>query len=326
MDGGNNNSGSGSGSIGGWSRWQAERESGFRILVTGATSLAIAFVIYSRLAGSGLTPVPPEQLAGLANAVFAITAAAMAAAFYGAYVILRSEQRRAGSSSGLMSHIAGAFANNRQSWAVMAVASAAYWVFFAFLSQILVYRPDISFAATGIAVPSVEVTPCCGAPGYVPMLSAYITDHFLFLVIPANVILASIVSAMVGFNVALSVYAYRLRRMVQAAASVAAGGGKKTSVVGGIGAATGLFVGCPTCAGSMVSALFGLGVAGAAGTGASALAPFQSAFIAASIPALAVAPFLLARSIRSISRCGAGSSSSGAGSSNAGGGSSSVVG
>ena len=59
---------------------------------------------------------------------------------------------------------------------------------------------------------------------------------------------------------------------------------------------------CPTCAGSMVSAILGLGVVGA-GAGASALAPFQTAFIAASIPALAIAPFLLARSIRSVSMC-----------------------
>jgi hypothetical protein len=52
----------------------------------------------------------------------------------------------------------------------------------------------------------------------------------------------------------------------------------------------------------MISAVFGLGAVGA-GAGASVLAPFQTAFMAASLPALALAPFLLARSIRSISMC-----------------------
>jgi hypothetical protein len=107
-----------------------------------------------------------------------------------------------------------------------------------------------------------------------------------------NVILAAVVSMMVGFNIALSAYAYRLRKTVQT----------KTSFVGGLGAATGLFVGCPTCAGSLLSAVLGFGVIGV-GTSASALAPFQTLFIAASLPALAIAPLLLARSIRSISRC-----------------------
>ncbi|HLG37943.1 MAG TPA: hypothetical protein VI338_07390, partial [Nitrososphaera sp.] len=67
-------------------------------------------------------------------------------------------------------------------------------------------------------------------------------------------------------------------------------------------ATSGLFVGCPTCAGSVFSTLIGIGVAGA-GTSASVLAPFQTLFIAASIPALVAAPFLIARSIRSISNC-----------------------
>jgi hypothetical protein len=124
------------------------------------------------------------------------------------------------------------------------------------------------------------------------MLTAYITDHFLILIIPVNVILAVVVSALVGFNAALSIYAYRQRKLVRS----------RTSMVSGIGATSGLFVGCPTCAGSIFSALLGIGVAGA-GTSATALAPFQTLFIAASIPALLIAPFLIARTIRSVSSC-----------------------
>jgi hypothetical protein len=274
-------------------RWQGLRESGFRVLFVGLFSLAIAFVIYSRLTVPSSEPlaVQAQQLSNLAYAVLAITAASMASMLYGAYTIFRSEQMRSAGSNSLESFITGAFAN-RSYWKVMAVAAICYGVFFGFLSQIFVYRPDVSFTEEGLVVPSVDLIPCCATPGYMPMLTVYITDHFLILVIPINVILAAVVSALVGFNVALSVFAYRLKKSLQA----------NTSIAAGIGATSGLFVGCPTCAGSLFSALIGVGVAGA-GTSASVLAPFQTLFIAASIPALVAAPFLIARSIRSVSNC-----------------------
>ena len=271
--------------------WKAGRDSGYRILFVGAFSLAIAFIIYSSLSGtSGVVQV--QELTDMAYAVLAITAASMAAATYGAYRIFHSEQARLAGGAGLMSFVTGAFSDKRY-WKIMAVSAIGYGIFFAFLSQILVFRPDVSFSEQGLTVPSAELIPCCGPPGYMPMFTVYFTDHFLLLIIPVNVMLAAVVSMMVGFNVALSVYAYRLGRAVQT----------KTSIVGGLGATTGLFVGCPTCAGSVLSAVLGIGVIGA-GASTSALASFQTVFIAASLPALAVAPFLLARSIRSFSRCG----------------------
>lgn len=271
--------------------WQELRDRGFRILFLGLFSMAIAFIIYSRLSMPSGVPIESSQLTNMSYAILAVTAVSMAAALYGAYFIFRSEKTRTANTDKLVAFITGAFSDKKY-WKIMVVAAIGYGVFFAFLSQILVYRPDVSFVQRGIAVPSFEIIPCCGAPGYMPIFSVYFTDNFLLLVIPVNVMLASVVSIMVGFNVAISVYAYQLSRTVQA----------RTSLVGGIGMTTGLFVGCPTCAGSMVSAVLGLGIAGA-GASTSALASFQTVFILASIPALAVAPFLLARSIRSISRC-----------------------
>ena len=275
-------------------RWQAMRESGFRVLFVGLFSLVIAFVIYSRFtvpSSDATAVVMATQLTNLAYAMLAITAASMAAMAYGTYTIFRSEQMRTAGTSSLVSFITGAFAS-RNYWKIMAIAAIGYGIFFGFLSQILVYRPDVSFTERGIEVPSVDMIPCCSAPGYMPMLTVYITDHFLILIIPVNVILAAVVSMFVGFNVALSIFAYRMKRSMHA----------KTSLVGGIGATSGLFVGCPTCAGSILSAVLGVGVAGA-GTSASVLAPFQTLFIAASIPALVIAPFLIARSIKSLSSC-----------------------
>jgi hypothetical protein len=276
------------------------RESGFRVLFVGLFSLVIAFVIYSRLtvpSSDATAVVMATQLTNLAYAMLAITAASMAAMAYGTYTIFRSEQMRTAGTSSLVSFITGAFAS-RNYWKIMAIAAIGYGIFFGFLSQILVYRPDVSFTERGIEVPSVDMIPCCSAPGYMPMLTVYITDHFLILIIPVNVILAAVVSMLVGFNVALSIFAYRMKSSMHA----------KTSLVGGIGATSGLFVGCPTCAGSILSAVLGVGVAGA-GTSASVLAPFQTLFIAASIPALIIAPFLIARSIKSLSSCSSSSSS-----------------
>jgi len=274
-------------------RWQSLRESGFRIFFVGLFSLVIAFVIYSRFTVPSTDPlaIGAQQLSNLAYAVLAITAASMASMLYGMYTIFRSEQMRPASNNNLISFITGAFAD-RNYWKIMTVAAIGYGIFFGYLSQILVYRTDVSFTEEGLKVPSIDMIPCCAAPGYMPMLTVYITDHFLILVIPINVILAAVVSALVGFNVALSVFAYSLKKSLQA----------NTSIAAGIGATSGLFVGCPTCAGSVFSALIGIGVAGA-GTSASVLAPFQTLFIAASIPALVAAPFLIARSIRSISNC-----------------------
>lgn len=281
--------------------WQGLREGGFRVFFVGLFSLLIAFIIYSRLTmpSSDLLRVESHELIGLAYGTLAITAASMASILYGSYIIFRSEQMRiavgSDNNSSLISFIMSTF-SGRDYWTIMVVAAISYGIFFGFLSQILIYRQDVSFTERGIRVPSIDLTPCCGAPGYMPMLTVYITDHFLILIIPINVILATVVSLLVGFNVALSTFAFRLKKSLQT----------KTSLAAGIGATTGLFVGCPTCAGSLIFAVLGIGVAGAGGTTAGAFAAYQTLFIAASIPALIVAPFLSARSIRSASTCNLG--------------------
>jgi hypothetical protein len=280
-------------------KWQSLRESGFRVFFVGFFSLIIAFIIYSRLTmpSSELLRIESQELTGLAWGMLAITAASMASMAYGAFIIFRSEYIRTAldPTNSLISFITGAF-SDRNYWKIMIVAAIGYGIFFGFLSQILVYRADVSFTERRIEVPSLDLIPCCAAPGYMPMVTLYLTDHFLILIIPLNVILATVVSLLVGFNVALSIFAFRLKKTLQT---------KTTSLAAGIGATSGLFVGCPTCAGSLISALLGIGIAGAGagGTSASMLAPFQTFFIAASIPALVVAPFLTARSIRSASSC-----------------------
>jgi hypothetical protein len=264
------------------------RKSGIRIALVGVISLILAFIIYSRLtipAGEHLTMLTP-QLKTLAIGVLAITFASMACTAFGISRIFKAEQQRSKSSNSLVHFITNAFSKNTY-WKVMVIAAIAYGIFFGFLSQIFIYRNDISFSQQGIIIPSINIIPCCNAPGYVPMFSAYLTDHFLILLIPLNLILAVIVSSLVGFNTALSLYAFNSSRKIQST--------KKVSFIGSVGAASGLFVGCPTCAGSFFSALLGFGFLGES---ISLLASFQTVFIALSIPVLIIAPFLVARSIR----------------------------
>lgn len=264
------------------------RNRGIRIALVGIISLILAFIIYSRLtipAGEHLVMLT-TQLKTLAIAILAITFASMASIVRGTSIIFKAEQRRLMSSNSLVHYITNAFSKNDY-WKVMVIAAISYGIFFGFLSQILIYRNDISFSQQGIKIPSVNIVPCCNTPGYVPMFSAYLTDHFLILLIPLNLILAVIVSSLVGFNIALSLYAFNASRRIQST--------KKVSFIGGVGVVSGLFVGCPTCAGTFFSALLGFG---AVGESISVLASFQTVFIALSIPVLIIAPFLVARSIR----------------------------
>ncbi|HET7147536.1 MAG TPA: hypothetical protein VFI73_03470 [Candidatus Nitrosopolaris sp.] len=263
------------------------RKSGLRIAVVGIISVILSFIIYSRLTtpGEHLVMVTPE-LKTLASGVLAITFASMASITYGVSKIFKAKQQGPKNSDSLLYYITNAFSDNRY-WKVVIIAAIAYGIFFGFLSQIFIYRNDISFSQQGIVIPSINIIPCCNIPGYMPMLSAYLTDHFLILLIPLNIILAVIVSALVGFNTSLGLYAFNLSRTIQST--------KKLSLIGSVGAASGLFVGCPTCAGSFFSALLGFG---AVGESISVLASFQTLFIALSIPVLIITPFLVARSIR----------------------------
>ncbi|HYY71357.1 MAG TPA: hypothetical protein VE595_03000, partial [Nitrososphaeraceae archaeon] len=70
---------------------------------------------------------------------------------------------------------------------------------------------------------------------------------------------------------------------------------KQSKFLGSIGATCGLFIGCPTCAGSIIAAVFGFS---AGTTTISLLASFQTIFIIISIPALISAPFLIAKTLK----------------------------
>lgn len=271
--------------------WVYLRNSGLRISFIALFSLIISFLIYSRLTiPNDVHPVMLiPQLKDLAYAILAITIVSLISIGYGVYRIFKAEQLRTANTNNLMSYITAIFSDNKYC-KVMTISVIGYAIFFGFISQIFIYRNDISFTQQGIVVPSVNVIPCCDLPGYVPIFTTYLTDHFLILLIPINVILALIVSMLAGFNITLNLYLLKLTRMQNT---------KKISFVGSIGLMSGLFIGCPTCAGSLLYTLLGFSI----GTTVAALAPLQTILIIVSIPALIIAPFLIARGIRTRSTC-----------------------
>lgn len=260
------------------------RNSGFRIVFIGLFSLILAFIIYSRLTSpSEQTTMIIPELRNLAYAILAITFASLISIAYGISRILKAERHGEANPGSTIYYIATVFSDNKY-LKIMIISSIGYGIIFGFLSQIFVYKNNISFIDQGIMIPSVNIVPCCNIPGYVPMFTAYITDHFLVLLIPINIILAVTVSALVGFNFALSFYILKLTRISK----------NKISIFQSIGLTGGLFVGCPTCAGSIFSALLGFG----AGTTIAVLALFQTLFIAITIPALIITPLFMIHKIQ----------------------------
>jgi hypothetical protein len=259
------------------------RSSGFRMALIGLVSLVLAFLIYSRLTSpAGQATMIMPELKNLAYTILAITFMSLGSIGYGVYRILIEKRR--GAINGSSQYFIALILLDNKYRRIMAISSVMYGVVFGFLSQIFIYNDSISFLEQGITVPYVNVVPCCNIPGYVPMLSVYLTDHFLVLIIPINIILAITVSVLVGFNIALSFHTFKFARVSK----------NKTPLIQSIGLTGGLFVGCPTCAGSIFSALLGI----SAGTSIAVLALFQTFFIGVTIPALLISPLLMIRTIR----------------------------
>ena len=114
-----------------------------------------------------------------------------------------------------------------------------------------------------------------------PKIIIYLTEHVGLQVIPINLVLQLVVSYLVALNTSIAVRAYAIS--------------KKGRGVSTIGAAAGLFIACPTCAGTFLSVFVGT----ASGIALSiALAQMQTLFIAISIPILLVTPYVMAKKLR----------------------------
>lgn len=258
--------------------YKSLRNRGIRIISISVFSIIVAIILYSFFSShQSLTDI--TRLYNLAIAVIILILVSLAAIGYGSYLILYSESLKPEPKKSYLGYIS-MILTNKTYWKIFIASSIVYGIFFGFLSQILIYHADVE----GNTAPSLSVTLCCNYPGYVPMITIELTEIFSILIIPLNLILAIAVSLLVGFNFALNVYFLKIFRDQSQ---------RKFSITSTFGVFSGLFIGCPTCAGSLFSVLVGFGTSATI----SALAPFQSLFIVITIPILIGTPLLIIRKI-----------------------------
>ncbi len=252
-----------------------------RTLITlGFVVIAVLFLIYARLGNSDVTPDALSSFERLGATFYMMMLLALGAIAYGFYQYHKYKVENAQDDP---FSIIAQITWNSKSRKIFVATSIGYGIFFALTSGILVYQPDVTFSYHyGVAVPSAQIAPCCGEIGYVPKFIFYITEHVGMQIIPVNLILQIAVSYLVGLNAAIAVNAFSIL--------------KRGTGVGSVAAATGLFIACPTCAGTFLS-LFVTASSAVAFT--LAVTQLQTILIAISIPLLVVTPVIMAKKIKS---------------------------
>ena len=253
---------------------------GKKMMILGFIIIGVLFVLYGRYQDPELmTPSAIDSIQRIAYGFYITLVAAFGAIAIG---IFRYHKGKVETKGKDLSTIIALVTWNSKSRKIFLSTFVGYGIFFALISGTLVYQPEINFVTHyGAVVPSGFIAPCCDEPGYMPKIIVYITEHIGLQIIPINLVLQIIVSYLVGLNVSIAVTAYSISKK---------GGGIST-----IGAATGLFIACPTCAGTFLSIFIGT----ASGIALSvALSQMQTFLIGISIPILIVTPYLMAKKLR----------------------------
>jgi hypothetical protein len=254
-------------------------QKGKKLIVLGFTSIAILFLLYARFQNAAVTPDAVPAIERLGIGFYIVLLLSFGAISYGLYRY--HKQKVLENDGGILSTIAIA-TYNPKSRKVFAIAFVAYGIFFSLTSGTLVYQPEVVFSEHyGANVPSAHITPCCGEPGYMPRFIAYFTEHVGLQIIPINLLLQITVSYLVGLNASLAVNAISIA--------------KKEGGLSSVGAATGLFIACPTCVGTLLSVLVSTSSALAF---AVVLTQLQTLLIAVTIPVLFFTPVVMARKLR----------------------------
>ena len=131
---------------------------------------------------------------------------------------------------------------------IFIISSAIYVIIFSVISGTIVYQSEIIFSeAYDVSIPSIKIVYCCGTIGQYPNAAIYVTEHIGLMVIPLSVLLLILISGLVSWNVMLITFALSNRPKNN--------GKWLFSQFLQIGAFTGLFTACQTCAGFLVITL-----------------------------------------------------------------------
>ena len=249
------------------------------LIIIGFVVIGIIFVLYSNIDDFSITNDSIQAIERLAVGFYVVLLMSFGAIGYGIY---RYHHRKSvENTKGILSIIAKTTLNSK-SKKIFAATFMIYGVFFSLTAGLLVYQPDVTFSHHYDAViPSAHMNVCCGEPGYMPTIIVYITEHVGLQIIPINMVLVIIVSYLVGLNTALAVKAISIT--------------KKSGGLTSIGAVTGLFVACPTCASTFFALFVG---STSAITFTLILTHLQTLFVGITIPILLLTPILIAKKIR----------------------------
>lgn len=253
---------------------------GKKLIVLGFVTIAIIFLIYGRYQDPELlTPSAMDSIQRIAYGFYIILVVSFGAIAFGMYRYHQEKVRKNGKD---ILTIIALITWNSKSRKIFVLTFIGYGVFFSLVSGTLVYQPEVNFAVHyGATIPSGFIAPCCDGPGYMPKIIIYLTEHIGLQIIPINLVLQVVVSYLVGLNVAIAVRAYTIS--------------KKGRGMTSVGAAVGLFIACPTCAGTFLSIFIGT----ASGIALSiALTQMQTLFIAISIPILLITPYIMAKKLQ----------------------------
>ena len=253
---------------------------GKKMIVFGFVIITILFLLYHRYQDPELiTPDALNSIQRIAYGFYITLVAAFGAIAFGMYRYHREKVENKGKD---LTTIIALATWNSKSRKIFVATFIGYGLFFSMASGTLVYQPEVNFSIHyGATIPSGFIAPCCDSPGYMPKIIVYLTEHVGLQIIPINLVLQIAVSYLVGLNASIAISAYMIS--------------KKEKGVSTIGAAAGLFIACPTCAGTFLSIFIGT----ASGIALSiALTQLQTLFIAISIPVLVIIPYVLAKKLR----------------------------
>ena len=253
---------------------------GKKLIIIGFSSIVILFLLYGRYQDPELfTPSALESIQRIALGFYITMIISIGGIGYGIYKFQKSKIEN--QNKDILTTIS-IVTSSKKSRKIFAIAFIGYGIFFSLVSGTLVYQPEINFVTHyGATIPSGFIAPCCDGPGYMPKIIVYLTEHVGLQIIPINLILQVIVSYLVAVNSSIAINAYTMSKKSRSAST--------------IGAATGLFIACPTCAGTFLSIFIGT----ASGIGLSILlTQLQTLFIGLSIPILIVTPYIMAKKLQ----------------------------
>ena len=253
---------------------------GKKLIIIGFTSIAILFLLYGRYQDPEVfTPSALESIQRIALGFYITIIISFGGIAFGMYKYHKSKVENKGKD--ILTIIAITTYNSKSRKIFIAIF-ITYGIFFSLVSGTLVYQPEINFVTHyGATIPSGFIAPCCDGPGYMPKIIIYLTEHVGLQIIPINLTLQIIVSYLVALNASIAINAYAIS--------------KKGRGMSSVGAATGLFIACPTCAGTFLSIFIGT----ASGIGLSVvLTQLQTLFIALSIPILIITPYIMAKKLQ----------------------------